>query len=334
MDNNSVDQRIKKNCTMQKIRWGIVSTGRIAHSFAQDFKFVPNGELLAVASRSVNTAKRFAEQYQIPRYYGTYQALFEDQEIDAVYIATPHNLHYQNTMDVLKAGKAVLCEKPLTVNPEECHALKQFSEASGRYLMEAMWTYFLPAICKAQEWVTQGRIGEIKHIKADFGYPLLPYDPNRREYNRDLGGGALLEMGIYPVAIAWLFQKQDPEEIKVVSRKAPNGVEDDVNILFKYHDSVATLGTSFRCRLPNWAFIIGEGGYIAIPDFFRTRECRLYELDELVERFQDGRTSLGFNFETDAVNNDLLQNKKQSDRMPLEYSLKFQEHMAKVRELF
>ena len=318
---------------MKKIRWGILSTGRIAHQFAQDFPHVPNGELVAVGSRTAASAAAFAEPYQIPRAHGSYQALFEDPDVDAVYVATPHTLHYQNTLDAFEAGKAVLCEKPFTTTPEECRGLIRQAEAAGCYVMEALWTWFLPAILKAQEWVDQGRVGAIKHVKADFGYPL-PYDPLRREYHADLAGGCLLEMGIYPIALAWLFMQADPQGIDVIARRAPNGVEDDVVMVFNYPDAVATLATSFRCKLQNWAYIIGEDGYIAIPDFWRANQCSLYRLDERIDHYQDNRRSLGFNYETVAVNDDLLQQKPQSDVVPWAGSLKFQEHMALVRAHF
>ena len=139
------------------------------------------------------------------------------------------------------------------------------AETSG-YLMEAMWTWFLPAIRKAKEWVDAGRIGKIVQIQSDFGYPQV-YSSDKREYAAELGGGCLLEMGVYPVALTALFTDADPAEISVVARYAPNGVEDDVVATFNYENFVATLGTSYRAKLRNWAYIVGEDGYIAIPDF-------------------------------------------------------------------
>lgn len=316
----------------EKIRWGILSTGRIAHSFAQDFQYVANGELIAVASRSVASAASFGKQYNIPKTYANYQALFDDPEIDAVYIATPHSLHYQNTIDAFAGGKAVLCEKPFTINAAECRDLISRATSENRYVMEAMWTFFLPAIQKARTWVAEGRIGVLKHIKADFGYPQLPYDAERREYKKELAGGCLLEMGVYPVALTWLFMQEDPTKIEVIARKAPNGVEDDLSILFEYSGVTATLGTSFRCKLQNWAYIIGEEGYIAIPDFWRASACYLYELDTKIDVFEDQRSSLGFNFETAAMNADLLAGRQESEIVPLSDSLKFQEHMEWIRE--
>ncbi len=323
---------------MEKVRWGIVSTGRITHQFVQDFSFVPNGEVVAVASRSQQSADEFSRKYGIPKAYEGYERLLEDRDVDAVYVATPHTLHFQNTVDAMAAGKHVLCEKPFTVSPGESEALFELAGRSSLFVMEAMWTFFLPAIQRAREWVRQGRIGRLRQVKADFGYPLLPFDPVRREYNAGLAGGCLLDMGIYPVALAWLFFGKDPVGMQVVAHKAPNGVEDDVVMVFDYGEgsegAVAMLGTSFRSKLQNWAYIIGEEGYIAIPDFWRASECSLYELDARVDHFTDGRASLGFDYETAASNEDILAGRQQSGIMPWETTLRLQQHMARVRELF
>lgn len=323
---------------MSKVTWGIVSTGRITHQFVQDFAFVPNGEVVAVASRSLESANEFAREYGIPRTYADYGQMLDDADVDAVYVATPHTLHYQNTVDAIRARKHVLCEKPFTVDVREARNLFHMAEQSSVFVMEAMWTYFLPAIQKARDWVKQGRIGRLRQVKADFGYPLLPFDPNRREYNAELAGGCLLEMGIYPVALAWLFMQRDPVDIKVTAHKAPNGVEDDVAMLFDYGDesdgAVATLGTSFRSKLQNWAYVIGEEGYIAIPDFWRASECSLYQLDTRVDHFDDGRESLGFNYETVAANEDILAGRQQNSLVSWANTIRFQEHMERVRARF
>ena len=321
-----------------RTRWGILSTGRITHQFVQDFNHVSNGEVVAVASRSRESAEAFAAQYNIPRAYDAYPKMLDDPEVDAVYIATPHTMHYQNTMDAISARKHVLCEKPFTVNVEESRQLFHIANQSSVFVMEAMWTFFLPAIRKAREWVEKGRIGKLRQVKADFGYPLLPFDPGRREYNAGFAGGCLLEMGIYPVALAWLFVQKDPDDIQVVARSAPNGVEDEVSMLFDYGGKddgiVAVLGTSFRSKLQNWAYIIGEEGYIAIPDFWRASECSLFHLDSRIDHFEDGRKSLGFNYETVAANEDIQAGRQQNATMPWSNTIRFQQHMERVRELF
>ena len=322
----------------KKVRWGIAGTGRICHQFAQDFAHVLNGELVAVSSRSQQSADAFAKKYTISRAYAGYHNLLADPGIDAVYIASPHTLHYQDTLDAIEAGKHVLCEKPFTINPDESRRLFDIAAQSPVFVMEAMWTYFLPAIQKAQEWFSQGRIGKLYQIKADFGYPQLPFDANRREYSAEFAGGCLLEMGIYPVSLAWLFMQQDPVGIQTTVHKAPNGVEDDVVMLFDYADgsdgATATLATSFRSKLQNWAYIIGEDGYIAIPDFWRASECSLYHLDTRIDHFADGRESLGLNYETIASNEDILANRQQNSIMPWSNTIRFQEHMKRIKQQF
>lgn len=318
---------------MKKVKWGIVGTGRIAGEFAADFKYVDNAELVAVASRSQETADAFADKFNIAKAHSSYQKLYEDPDVEAVYVATPHNFHFENSHDALAHGKAVLCEKPITTNPLAFEQLKAFAKERNQYLMEGMWTYFHPAIQKAQQWVQSGRIGQLVQVKADFGYPV-PFDPKGRMYNPDLAGGALLDMGIYPIAMAWLFMRKDPTEIFVTCHKAPTGVDDDVNILFDYGDESANLATSFRSKLHNNLFVIGTEATIKIPFFWKASECFLYRSDQQIDHFHDNRSSIGFNHELQAVSRDLLDGKKESDTMPHSHSAKLQELMARVMERF
>lgn len=316
---------------MRKIRWGILSTARIAHLFAEDLAYVENASLAAIASRSEDTAAEFAARHGIVTAYSSYRELYEDPDIDAIYIATPHALHLQNTIDALRAGKAVLCEKPLTISIAQIDTLMHVSAETGGYLMEGMWTWFLPAIRRALDWFEAGEIGRLRHIKSDFGYPILPFSADRREYDADLGGGVVPEMGIYPIAMAYLFTRSDPISIDVVSRKAPNGVEDDVVAVFNYENCVATLSTSFRCKLPNRTSVIGEKGQIIIPDFWSARECHLYRGDDHVDSFVDERRSHGYSYEAGAVGDDILHGRRESAILPLAVSRTFQEHIAAIK---
>ncbi len=318
---------------MTTIRWGIVGAGRIAHTFARDMTATEHGVLQAVAARNGDAARAFADSYAAPEAHAGYEALYENPNVDAVYIATPHNLHLQHASDALRAGKAVLCEKPITTTAAECATLIDVAAGTGAYLMEAMWTWFLPAVRKAREWVDAGRIGNIVQIKADFGYPMA-YAPDKREYDASLAGGCLLEMGVYPVALAALFSGQDPEDIAAVARYAPNGVEDDVAAIFNYRDFVATLGTSYRAKLQNWAYVIGDAGYVAIPDFWCAEECQLWVLDEQVDRFTEPRTTQGFDYQIEAVNRDLIAGRPESQVVTLADSLRFQRHMDEIRARF
>lgn len=318
---------------MRPVRWGLVSAASIANTFASDVALVGEAEIAAVAARSLDSARAFAGRHDIPRAYGGYAELFADPDVDAVYVATPHALHLEHARAALDAGKAVLCEKPLTVSAAECEALIAAASAADAYLMEAMWTWFLPEIVEAKRWVDEGRIGDPLHVRADFGYPV-PYDSDDRRYAAALGGGCLLEMGVYPVAIARYFTGEAPRYVNVVSRHAPNGVEDDVVALFEYGNMAATLQTSFRAKLHNHALIVGTEAYIEIPDFWRADRCHLYVLDERVETFNDERRGTGFEFEIAAASQDILAGRRESRVVPHAASLGFQQDMDDIRAGF
>jgi predicted dehydrogenase len=320
---------------MKTIRWGIIGTGNIANSFARDFPYSSNGELIAVASRSMENGKKFAAKYSIKNSFNSYEALYRDPEIDVVYIATPHSLHFENTNRAIEYGKAVVCEKPITTNPVDCKRLIKLSKSANCYLMEAMWTYFLPPIQKALSWIAAKKIGDVSTLKADFGFQA-EYNSTSRLFDPTLAGGALLDIGIYPVALAWLVFQEVPEGMTVSVKKASSGVDIEEKMMFEYKNGAkAELCATFLKNLPNEAIIIGNMGYIRIQDFFMATECLLYDHnDQLQDHFVDKRSSTGYNYEIDAVNQDLLQGKKQSEVVPLSTSLKLQEMMAMVSQNF
>ena len=317
----------------RKIRWGVIGAGRIAHQFAADFAHVGNAELVAVAARDENRAREFARHWSIPVAHSGYQSLYESPDVDVIYIATPHTLHLEQATAALCAGKAVLCEKPITVSAEECRQLIGEATRQQGYLVEGMWTLFLPAIRKAQAWVAEGRIGKLTQISADFGYPM-PYSPHGREYDPALGGGALLDMGIYPITLALQFFADDPQAMHSAAHFAESGVEDHVSMLWDFGTANATLTTSFRSKLPNVACIIGTNGYIRIPDFWRARECSLLQLDERIDHFYDGRKGSGFEFEIQAISEDIAAGRLSSEIVPLQNSLRVQTIMDRVRGEF
>lgn len=312
------------------MRWGLLGTGSICQQFARDIPFVSGAVNAAVASREIGKAKDFANRYGVDCAYGSYAALLADPSIDVVYIGTPHTEHLVNARDALLAGKHVVCEKPLTVTPDEALELLTLHADTGLYLMEAMWTWFLPTIAKAQEWIKAGRIGALQQIKADFGYPQR-YDPLGRMYNPALAGGCLLDMGVYPVALTWLLHKQLPNDVQVAGRRAPSGVDDDFTAILNYDGHTATLGSSFRCKLQNWAYIIGTEGYIALPDFWRGTEAMLFHLDTKIEHFKDSRLHQGFAYEADAAQKDIAEGLRESPVIGLADSLAIQELMQQIR---
>jgi predicted dehydrogenase len=321
---------LKKN---KKLRWGIVSTGQIAEKFCQDMTFVENGELVAVAARELSSAKAFAAKHNIEKAYQGYQALFDDKDIDVIYVATPHNFHYEHTKLALEAGKSVLCEKPFTISSKQCEELQTLAKEKNLFLMEAIWTYFLPAIIKAKQWVVDGKIGKIKHIKADFGYSV-PYDPVGRMYNPELAGGCLFDMGIYPLAIAHHFNPAPLTEVSIKVQKAKSGVENDLVILAKANEVTLSLATSFQCRLQNAAIIIGDEGYIVIPNFWRAKSCQLYKTDTLLDSLEDTSPAIGYCHEAEAVAQAIFQGQIEHEMVPSNVSLSLQRQVEIIKKLF
>ena len=325
---------MKQNATAT-IRWGIIGAGRIARTFAADLAYAEHAVLTAVASRQLSSAQAFADDCAVPCAYGSYAQLYADPNVDAVYIATPHSHHKEQAIAALRAGKHVLCEKPATVTPAELEEVLAVAVAEKRYFMEGMWTYFMPVIQKAQEWVKAGRIGNLCHVKADFGFPL-PYSPDLREYDHRLAGGCLLEMGIYPIAMAWLFLQQDPDTQTVWHHKADNGVEDDVVILNTYGNNRATaqLTTSFRSKLNNYLTLIGDRGTLTIADYWAAREVMLFQGAACVDRFAEQRPQQGFNHQIEQVSCELLAGKLQPEVVSWDASRAFQRHMAEIKARF
>ncbi|NJN26854.1 MAG: Gfo/Idh/MocA family oxidoreductase [Cyclobacteriaceae bacterium] len=319
---------------MKKIKWGIISTGNIARSICADFVHVSNGEIHAVASRSLDTAASFAKHFGIERYYDSYEALYRDPEIDAIYIGTPHNFHRENATAAMMAGKAVLCEKPITTNENELRQLIETAKNTNTYLMEAMWTYFLPAIIQAKSWLDSGEIGELKHIRADFAFLADP-QTNLRLFDPKLAGGALLDIGIYPIALSCLAMPQLPISICASSKKASTGVDSEESMVFEYlNGTTANLMASFLFDMPNDAYFIGTKGYISIPEFFMAKECFLYKNKQIAGHFVDDKPTVGYSYELEAVNNDLLAGKKQSEIMPWSVSIMLQKIMDIVKQKF
>lgn len=311
------------------VSWGLVSAGRIAHTFAKDMQFVDNAVMHAVAARSLQNAKVFADTYDIPIAYEGYDALYADPDVDAVYISTPHTLHYEHTKRALLAGKHVLCEKPFVVTPEQCQELTALAKQHNLFLMEAMWTWFLPAIEQTLSWINQGRIGVVKQVQADFGYPIQ-YDPSLREWDTTLAGGCTFEMGIYPIAFNWLVQKRDPIKWQITGKRAPNNADKTVSVNLEYEDSISHIGSSFECKLRNWAYVIGTDGYIAIPDFWRAERAQLFHLDTCLETFNvDGQGS-GFEYQIEHASRCIASGQLESDVVSHQDSLSFQRHIQTI----
>src|SRR5665213_3587526 len=317
--------------TKNKIRWAILGAGKIANAFAKDFPLMQNAELVAVASSDKARATNFAKEYNIPKAL-SHEELYNSDEIDAVYIATTHNFHFGQALKCLQSGKAVLCEKPITVNDTEFKKLMSVSKEKNIFLMEAMWTYFLPAIIKAKQWLDEGRIGKLKVIQADFAFPMEK-NMEGRMYNPNLAGGALLDLGVYPVALAYYFTNTVPEKITASGALTKTGVDERLGMIFQYENFTADLFTSMVNRMSDTFKLFGEEGYIEIPEFWKAASAKLFDKEfNLQETFEDNRTSHGFIFEMQHANDLILNGKIESPVIPQSRSKDIQETMVEIRK--
>lgn len=315
----------------QPIRWGIIGTGGIAATFAGDLKLLPDAQVVAVGSRSQESADRFGERFGIPRRYPTYEQLAADPEVDAVYVSTPHPLHDPNALIAIRAGKAVLVEKPFTLNAKEARELVSEARARGTFLMEAMWTRHLPHIVALREILNQGRIGAVRSVMADHGQ-WFTRDAAHRLFNPDLGGGALLDLGVYPISFASMILGT-PSKITAVSDQAFTGVDAQTGILLQYEGGQqAVLFTSLETRTPNWACVNGTEARIEIDGvFYAPSRFRIVSRDGGVEQFDFPHEGHGLRHQAATVGRCLRDGRTESDAMPLDESIAIMETMDEIR---
>jgi predicted dehydrogenase len=247
----------------KKIKWGIIGLGKIAHKFAQDLVLVSESELAVVASRSLTKAKTFAATYNANNCYGSYEELLRDSNADIVYIATPNNTHESITILALEYKKAVLCEKPFAINKTQVLKMISASKKHGVFLMEAMWSRFIPAIRNIKNAVERGELGEIKYINADFSFNV---DPSiQRVYDKKLGGGSLLDIGIYPIFLAYLLVGM-PTKISANAHYFESGADSQLAMIFNYGNAQALLFSSFNSFSKRTAKISGTLGEIIMDE--------------------------------------------------------------------
>ena len=314
-----------------KVRWGILAASRIANSFVKSLKMIDDAEIIAVGSRSLDKAEKFAQKYGISKAYGSYEEFLADPEIDVVYISTPHMFHKECTMMCLKAGKPVLCEKPFVMNAKEAREVIDFARESKLFLMEAMWTRFLPVYDKVREWLSQSAIGDIKIVKADFGFSAQ-YNPEGRVFNRGLGGGALLDVGIYTLAFSSMIFGLDVSQISSCAHIGETSVDEEFSSILKYKNGeMALIAGAIRTDMQQDAWICGSNGRIHIPDFWRAKSATLYVQgnDPITVTYPFETT--GYQFEALEVMRCLRQGRLESDRMPLDETYKLSETLDIIR---
>lgn len=252
---------------MSVTKWGILATGEIAAAFTEELRLLPDAEVVAVGSRAPETAAAFAERHGVPRAYGSWAELAADDEVDIVYVANTHNAHREAVLTCLKAGRAVLCEKAFTLNAAEAAELVEFAREAGLFLMEAMWMRCNPAIRRIAELVEAGAIGSVVAVHADFGISVPP-DPGHRLRDPAQGGGALLDLGVYPISFAHLVLGP-PERIEAWARLTPEGVDENTGVLLGHAGgAVALLSCGIAAESPGTASITGTLGRIDLPALF------------------------------------------------------------------
>jgi dihydrodiol dehydrogenase / D-xylose 1-dehydrogenase (NADP) len=312
------------------IRWGIVGAGRIAGIFATDMPLAPGAELVAVASRDQAKADAFGDRFTIPRRYGSYQGLIDDPEVDVVYVATTHPSHRDVTIDLLNAGKHVLCEKPFAMNTAEAREMIEAARKNDRFLMEAMWTRFRPAMVKVREFIQGGEIGEVQYLTANMGWNN-PFDPEFRLYNKALGGSALLDAGIYAVSFAHMVLGE-PDQIVSVATLGETGVDENCMITTHYPSgAVANAGITVRANSRNLAMIAGTKGSILMDhDWHRPSTFTIFRDGQEAEFFDCSHEGTGYQFEMIEVMDCIREGKTEHPVMPLDETLQIQGIMEKV----
>ena len=319
---------------MKTIRWGILGCGKIARKFASDLKFVKDARLIAVAAREQINADVFAMEFQVPVAYGNYDALVNNSEVDVIYIATPHSHHYEHVKRCLKNRKAVLCEKAFTINLREAIELVELARKEKVFLMEAFWTRFLPHYSKAKEMIAGGKIGSIKFINAEFGFkPTPPIAP--RMFDPALGGGSLLDVGVYPVFLA-LDMLGKPDQIQASMVAASSGVDEQCSIQFRYDNgAMANLFSSFASNLATGADIAGDSGRLRMTHRFHGPTTQLEYYPGIVDSreqidFEKAKGN-GYEYEAQHVTDCLQNGLSESPLRTLDDTLLLMEVLDQIR---
>lgn len=328
-----VEKKQKLKQMHSTIKWGIISTGHISNKFAKALAILPEAKLVAVASRNLSSAKEFADNYNIPKAYASYQELADDPEIDVIYIGTPHTFHLENSVMCMRKGKAVLCEKALTINANEAREMVRVAREENVFLMEAMIPRHVPLLRKVVQWVKDGRIGEVRMVKASR-CARRDFSMEARQLNPELGGGALLDVGVYVISFASQILGKAPVECVGMSHIGEYGSDEQGVALLKYNKGeIADLSFALRTEAVNEAYILGTEGWIKIDDVFAVpTKATLFINKKEVETIEEPIIGNALNYEAEEVMRCLKAGLKESPYMLLNESIEIMEIMDKVRE--
>jgi predicted dehydrogenase len=314
--------------------WAILGCGKIARKFAIDLKTLSNARLYAAASRSIKNAQTFASELGFIKAYGSYEEMVNDPEVDVVYIASPHSLHCMHTLLCLNHHKAVLCEKAFAINSHEVNLMIEAARENNTFLMEAFWTRFQPSFLKAMDIINSGELGPLMMVRSDFAFNA-EYNPEKRLYNVDLGGGSLLDIGIYPIFMS-LMSLGKPKEIKTMAKFCPTGAEETIMMSFFYSGGeTASLISSFASYSSTQTEFCFEDGFLRLNRRFYTPTTLTYwkknQEEEKIISFEKGAGS-GYELEAAHVMQCLDEGKTESDWMPLSLSADLMEILDWVRK--
>lgn len=306
------------------VRWAVLGPGRIAERVAADFAHVADGELVAVGSRSAERAEEFAQRHGIPRSHGSYAELLADDGVDAVYVATPHSWHAVHGRQVLEAGKALLMEKAFTATLAGAESVVATARERGVFAMEAMWTRFQPAIVRMRELIADGAIGEVRGVEADLG-TVREIEPEDRMFSLELGGGTILDLGVYVVSLAQMVLG-NPTHVATTGSLLRTGVDGESSYLLSYGDGRSAILRASFYSTPGMARIIGTDGWIDVPPRFHHPDRILLHRPggEDVEEILAPPSSAGYSLEVDEVNRCLADGLSESPVMPLADTLAVQ----------
>jgi predicted dehydrogenase len=316
----------------REIRWGVVGPGRIAESLVKDFDVVDGARVIAVASRSIDRAEAFAGRHAIERAYGSYAEIMADPDVDVLYLATPHPQHHPLALAALDAGKALLVEKAFTATTPGAAEVVERARKTGLFTMEAMWTRFQPAVVAVRELIADGAIGEVRSVQADLGV-AREYDPADRLFDLALGGGALLDLGVYVVSFAQMLLG-DPERVVAAGSLFPSGADAEASLLLDYGDGrTAALMTSLRNALPGQARIFGTTGWIdVLPRFHHPKTFVLHRNGADPETITHPPLGAGYAHELIEVTDGVREGRSESAVMPLSDTLAVQAVLGEAAE--
>lgn len=313
------------------VRWGILGPGSIAHSFARGVAQSEGAKLMAVGSRNIERARKFAADHAIPKAHGSYDALVVDGDVDAIYVATPHSFHRAHSLLALNAGKHVVCEKPFTINEAELREVVETARARRLFLMEAMWTRFFPVMAQARELVRDGAIGEVRLIQADFGF-RAEVNPQGRLFNPSLGGGGLLDVGVYPLSFISMLLGE-PNRIAGMATLGQTGVDEQAAVVLGFSGGrLASLTTGVRTTTPHEAHVLGSDGRIHIPaSWWMPRKLILHRQGKEPETIAPETSDCGYVYEAAEASSCIRAGKLESEIMPLDESLAIMRTMDTIR---